>query len=312
MERALECAQYGTLCPRTLLASSTVRATRCAAAPEETLRPTCCRWTRHGRPGCPFRCRLSPPATGPISGQRFTFGVSSLRVFVDHLREQLQASLGKAYTLERELGGGGVSRVFIAEATRFARRVVIKVLAPELAAALSVQGFEREIAIVAQLPHSPAEPGLAHAHVGRRGAVQARTTTAGTRWGSISIPTRAVTGACRNDVSSAAQPLPFLPGRRKGGMTGKWADACRTRGVRPRPNIAHGPGQLLATAALLFHGRAVSWLGGQRQTDNEHCQRGFPCDDSLSCGRASPEPPFWSSSTIIVAVSPGLPPNGRS
>ena len=73
----------------------------------------------------------------------------------DALRQQLQASLGPAYAIERELGGGGMSRVFVAEETRFHRRVVIKVLAPELAAELSVERFEREIALAAALqePH---------------------------------------------------------------------------------------------------------------------------------------------------------------
>jgi serine/threonine-protein kinase len=42
----------------------------------------------------------------------------------DPVREQLQVSLGAAYTVERELDGGGMSRVFVAEETRFRRRVV--------------------------------------------------------------------------------------------------------------------------------------------------------------------------------------------
>ena len=79
-----------------------------------------------------------------------------IRAFVtDALRQQLQESLGPAYTIERELGGGGMSRVFVAEETRFRRRVVIKVLAPELSACLSVERFEREIALAGALqePH---------------------------------------------------------------------------------------------------------------------------------------------------------------
>jgi hypothetical protein len=36
------------------------------------------------------------------------------RVEEQHLKERLQASLGANYTLERELGGGGMSRVFVA------------------------------------------------------------------------------------------------------------------------------------------------------------------------------------------------------
>jgi serine/threonine protein kinase len=61
------------------------------------------------------------------------------------LREQLQAALGDSYTLERELGGGGMSRVFVASDTALGRNVVIKVLAPELAAGVSAERFAREI-----------------------------------------------------------------------------------------------------------------------------------------------------------------------
>ena len=69
----------------------------------------------------------------------------------DSLREQLQTTLGTQYAIERELGGGGMSRVFLAEETRFHRSVVIKVLPPELAAALSAERFEREIGLAAGL-----------------------------------------------------------------------------------------------------------------------------------------------------------------
>ena len=67
------------------------------------------------------------------------------------LRAQLQKTLGDAYRLERELGGGGMSRVFVAEDTRLRRKVAIKVLSPELAQGLSVERFEREIQTVAAL-----------------------------------------------------------------------------------------------------------------------------------------------------------------
>ena len=50
----------------------------------------------------------------------------------DDLREQLQKTLGASYTLERELGGGGMSRVFGAEETTLGRRVVLKVLPPKM------------------------------------------------------------------------------------------------------------------------------------------------------------------------------------
>lgn len=82
------------------------------------------------------------------------------------LRDQLQISLGSAYTLERELGGGGMSRVFLAEETRFHRMVVIKVLAPELAAGLSAERFEREIMLAAGLQQANIVPILTAGDVG--------------------------------------------------------------------------------------------------------------------------------------------------
>lgn len=71
------------------------------------------------------------------------------------LRDQLQRSLGESYTLDRELGGGGMSRVFIAEERALGRRVVVKVLAPDLAQGLSFDRFAREIKLAAALqdPH---------------------------------------------------------------------------------------------------------------------------------------------------------------
>jgi len=48
------------------------------------------------------------------------------------LRDELQSALGSTYTLDRELGGGGMSRVFAATETALGRKVVIKVLPVEL------------------------------------------------------------------------------------------------------------------------------------------------------------------------------------
>ena len=70
-----------------------------------------------------------------------------------NLREQLQSTLGTAYTLERELGGGGMSRVFVANESAYGRKVVIKVLPLELTHDVSVDRFKREIQLAAQLQH---------------------------------------------------------------------------------------------------------------------------------------------------------------
>ena len=69
------------------------------------------------------------------------------------LRENLSRALGSAYDLERELGGGAMARVFVARDTRLDRRVVVKVLHPDLAAGVSATRFEREITTAARLQH---------------------------------------------------------------------------------------------------------------------------------------------------------------
>ena len=77
------------------------------------------------------------------------------------LRDDLQRALGAAYRLERELGGGGMSRVFVAEEVALGRRVVVKILPAELVAGLSVERFRREIQLAAQLQHPHIVPVLA-------------------------------------------------------------------------------------------------------------------------------------------------------
>src|SRR5205823_3037649 len=79
---------------------------------------------------------------------------------VTELRDRLQTALGDAYRLERELGGGGMSRVFLAHEVRLGREVVVKVLPPEMAAGVNVERFEREIRLAAQLQHPHIVPLL--------------------------------------------------------------------------------------------------------------------------------------------------------
>lgn len=69
------------------------------------------------------------------------------------LREGLQRTLGPAFKIERELTGGGMSRVFVAFEASLGRRVVVKVLPADLAATVSVDRFKREILLAATLQH---------------------------------------------------------------------------------------------------------------------------------------------------------------
>jgi tetratricopeptide (TPR) repeat protein/TolB-like protein len=76
-------------------------------------------------------------------------------------RDQLQLSLGGTYTIDRELGGGGMSRVLVAHDTALRRDIVIKVLPPELVAGVNVERFRREILVAAGLQHPHIVPVLA-------------------------------------------------------------------------------------------------------------------------------------------------------
>lgn len=71
----------------------------------------------------------------------------------DPLAQKLAASLGSTYELRRELGGGGMSRVFLAHDRSLGRDIVVKLLLPELAAGISITRFRREIALAARLQH---------------------------------------------------------------------------------------------------------------------------------------------------------------
>jgi tetratricopeptide (TPR) repeat protein len=76
------------------------------------------------------------------------------------LQTRLQAAVGETYRVEKELGGGGMSRVFLAEEVRLGRKVVIKLLPPEMAAGVNVERFEREIQLAARLQHPHVVPLL--------------------------------------------------------------------------------------------------------------------------------------------------------
>jgi serine/threonine protein kinase len=67
--------------------------------------------------------------------------------------DRLKTALADRYTIERELGAGGMATVYLAHDVRHDRKVAVKVLRPELAAALGAERFLREIKITAKLNH---------------------------------------------------------------------------------------------------------------------------------------------------------------
>ncbi len=72
------------------------------------------------------------------------------------LRDRLAAGLRERYALGRELGQGGMATVYLAHDLRHDRDVALKVLRPEISAAMGADRFLREIKLAA---------GLTHAHI---------------------------------------------------------------------------------------------------------------------------------------------------
>src|SRR6184192_2813754 len=70
----------------------------------------------------------------------------------DH-SERVRASLAGRYTIERELGRGGMATVYLARDVKHDRPVALKVLRPELAASVGAERFLREIQVTAHLTH---------------------------------------------------------------------------------------------------------------------------------------------------------------
>ena len=114
-------------------------------------------------------CRSSsdlPACLAPVIAGRH-IGSASLRMpstsrpriaVSAELRSQLQATLGSAYTIDRELGGGGMSHVYVATEAELGRQIVVKVLPPDAAAAVSAARFKREIQVAARLQRGGGAP----------------------------------------------------------------------------------------------------------------------------------------------------------
>ncbi len=79
---------------------------------------------------------------------------------MSEFQDRLQSALGGAHRVVQELGGAGMSRVFVAEEVALGRRVVVKVLPPDMAAGVNAERFQREIQVAASLQHPHIVPVL--------------------------------------------------------------------------------------------------------------------------------------------------------
>jgi serine/threonine protein kinase/tetratricopeptide (TPR) repeat protein len=92
---------------------------------------------------------------------------------VADLRAVVETTLAGRYTVERELGRGGMATVYLARDLRHDRPVALKVLHPELAASLGPERFQREIRLAARLQH----PHILSVHDSGEAAGNASTPT---------------------------------------------------------------------------------------------------------------------------------------
>src|SRR5512147_3046605 len=109
----------------------------------------CSSWTWHRR------TRRTTPAPDRAGGSHRdgAYSTTPSRNIVTDIPPQLAEALRDRYRLERELGRGGMGAVYLAEDLKHRRKVAVKVLRPDLAAALGTDRFLREIELAAQLQH---------------------------------------------------------------------------------------------------------------------------------------------------------------
>src|SRR5438094_4319514 len=110
------------------------------------------------------RHRLGTPASPHPAGRSLGHSPRPILGPMGDVLARLQSALGDAYRIEKELGGGGMSRVFLAQERELERQVVVKVLPPEMAAGLNAERFRREIQLAASLQHPHIVPLLAAGH----------------------------------------------------------------------------------------------------------------------------------------------------
>ena len=96
------------------------------------------------------RVHVSRTVAGPL----LAAGGSALHLSpVTEITARLSAALADRYTIERELGAGGMATFYLAEDLKLERTVAVKVLRPDLAAALGPERCLREIEIATRLTH---------------------------------------------------------------------------------------------------------------------------------------------------------------
>ena len=198
---------------------------------------------------CGIATRKTPNRWHPLYSSLVTIDIPA----------DLAASLRQRYELKRVLGHGGMATVYLAQDLKHERKVALKVLRPELAAALGPERFLREIEIAARLQHPHILPlhdsgeadGLLYYVMpyvegeSLRQRLQRRTAAGSRR--SAALSRRDVADALRTPTGRASAPRhqarehPVLPGARRSSPI----SASRRRSARPaeQPDPHRVPGR---------------------------------------------------------------------
>ncbi len=121
--------------------------------------PNCGNPFPDGAAACPICGHPLTPASGAVATGALTPPDGLIPTVpsparVDELAHKLQAALGEAYRVEKELGAGGFAVVYLALDLHLKRKLAIKLLAPDLITSKTVlERFRREAETVAQLSH---------------------------------------------------------------------------------------------------------------------------------------------------------------
>jgi serine/threonine-protein kinase len=167
--------------------------------------------------------------------------------------DRLATALADRYRIERELGAGGMATVYLAHDAKHDRRVAVKVLRPELAAAIGAERFLSEIRTTA---------GLQHPHV-------LPLFDSGAAEGLLYYVMPFVEGETLRDRLTRETQLPVADAVRIAGEVAGALDYAHRHGVihrdiKPENILLHDGAALVADFGIAL---AASTAGGSRMTE---------------------------------------------
>jgi hypothetical protein len=170
-----------------------------------------------------------------------------------HILEDLRTSLSGRYTIERELGAGGMATVYLAQDVKHDRKVALKVLRPELAAVIGAERFLAEIKTTANLQHPHILPLF----------------DSGVADSSLFYVMPFIEGETVRDRLTRETQLPIADALRIAGEIAAALDYAHRRGVihrdiKPENILLHDGSALVADFGIAL---AASKAGGTRMTE---------------------------------------------